>query len=320
MARLNLFLIATGLLHHASGHQSTSYNKLTERATVPDIGFFDPLATDGGSMLTQVPGTFPAGQGEPLNVIISGKSDPLILSPSPQDNGGLFNYFLSLSFGTSCGGGINLGDKQSANLGDGQGYVNETVVMRYNYGDPIRGTCNETQLGGNHFRFWSQTGSAANSSAIFLAVSYELSLEQQHDIAVNGYNLGRDWLVGNATHSNFANPNPLSTQASATSSGPSIIPSASYTGSTSANGWTYQTTATYVTGLLQATSVGINHNTTVQEDGRPAVDGLVALLTVSITARNETTSTSGSDSSRQAWGRYLQPIALSSTILVLFAL
>lgn len=119
------------------------------------------------------------------------------------------------------------------------------------------------------------------------SVSYELSLEQQHDITVNGYNLGRDWLVGNATNSNFANPNPLSTQGSATSSGPSIIPSASYTGSTSANGWTYQTTATYVTGLLQATSVGINHNTTVEEDGRPAVDGLVALLTVSITARNE---------------------------------
>lgn len=148
MARLSLFLIATGLLHHASGHQSTSYNKLDERATVPDIGFFDPLATDGGSILTvrndlirdllilimlpseqQVPGTFPAGQGEPLNVIISGKSDPLILSPSPQDNGGLFNYFLSLSFGTSCGGGINLGDKQSANLGDGQGY-SECPLMK----------------------------------------------------------------------------------------------------------------------------------------------------------------------------------------------
>lgn len=271
-------------------------------------------------MLTQIPETFPAGQGEPLNVIISGKSDPLILSSSPQDNGGLFNYFLSLSFGTSCGGGINLGDKQSANLGDGQGYVNETVVMRYNYGDPVRGTCNETQLGGNHFRFWRQSGSAANSSAVFLAVSYELSLEQQHDIAVNGYNLGRDWLVGNATSNAFANPNPLSTQASTTASGPAIIPSASYTGSTTANGWTYQTTATYVTGLLQATSAGINHNSTVEEDGRPALDGLVALLTVSITARNETTSTSGSEISRRLTGGHLPVIALSSAFAAVLAL
>lgn len=119
------------------------------------------------------------------------------------------------------------------------------------------------------------------------SVSYELSLEQQHDIAVNGYNLGRDWLVGNATNNAFANPNPLATQASTTASGPAIIPSAAYTGSTTANGWTYQTTATYVAGLLEATSLGINHNATVEEDGRPAVDGLVALLTVSITTRNE---------------------------------
>ncbi|KAG8926093.1 hypothetical protein FRC00_003264 [Tulasnella sp. 408] len=287
MTRANYFLLTIGLLHHVLGHPDNSYHGVSKRATVPDLGFYSPLAVDGGSMLTRIPETFPAGQGEPLNVIISGKSDPLILSSSQQDNGGLLNYFLSLSFGTSCGGGINLGDKQSADLGDGRGYVNETAVMRYNYGDPVRGTCNQTQLGGNHFRFWQQSGSAANSSAVFLAVSYELSLEQQHDIAVNGYNLGRDWLVGNATNNAFANPNPLATQASTTASGPAVIPSASYTGSTTANGWTYQTTATYVTGLLQATSVGINHNITVEEDGRPAVDGLVALLTVSITTRNE---------------------------------
>ncbi|KAG9045439.1 hypothetical protein FS837_006320 [Tulasnella sp. UAMH 9824] len=286
MTRAHYFLLTLGLLHHVLGHSDAPHYGVSKRATVPDIGFYSPLAVDGGSMLTQIPETFPAGQGEPLNVIISGKSDPLILSSSSQDNGGLYNYFLSLSFGTSCGGGINLGDKQSANLGDGRGYVNETAVMRYNYGDPVRGTCNQTQLGGNHFRFWQQSGSAANSSAVFLAVSYELSLEQQHDIAVNGYNLGRDWLVGNATSNAFANPNPLATQASTTASGPAVIPGASYTGSTTANGWTYQTTVTYVTGLLEATSVGINHNITVEEDGRPAVDGLVALLTVSITTRN----------------------------------
>lgn len=37
--------------------------------------------------------TFPPGQGEPLNVIISGNSDPRVLVDS-EDNGGLLNYFL----------------------------------------------------------------------------------------------------------------------------------------------------------------------------------------------------------------------------------
>ena len=38
-------------------------------------------------------GTFPAGQGEPLNMIISGLSDPRVLKDA-QTDGGLRNYFL----------------------------------------------------------------------------------------------------------------------------------------------------------------------------------------------------------------------------------
>ena len=38
-------------------------------------------------------GTFPPGQGEPLNVIISGNSDARALVDE-QTNGGLINYFL----------------------------------------------------------------------------------------------------------------------------------------------------------------------------------------------------------------------------------
>jgi hypothetical protein len=77
--------------------------------------------------------------------------------------------------------------------------VNETAVIRWDYGDPTLGTCKETIQGGNHFRYWMQTGSLANrcvlvgrslylplmtnvfslppsliSGAIFMAVSYEL--------------------------------------------------------------------------------------------------------------------------------------------------
>jgi hypothetical protein len=41
----------------------------------------------------QVPGTSPEGQGEPLNVIISGASDPAVLV-NAQEKGGLLNYYL----------------------------------------------------------------------------------------------------------------------------------------------------------------------------------------------------------------------------------
>jgi hypothetical protein len=62
-------------------------------------------------------------------------------------------------------------------------------------------------------------------------------------------------------------------------------PNSQFVGSTSANGYTYQTTVTYVTGLLGNTSEGINHYLSVPEGGREAVDGLVAVLVVHITER-----------------------------------
>ena len=37
--------------------------------------------------------TFPPGQGEPLNIIISGNSDPRVLVDA-QPKGGLINFFL----------------------------------------------------------------------------------------------------------------------------------------------------------------------------------------------------------------------------------
>jgi hypothetical protein len=47
--------------------------------------------------------------------------------------------------------------------------VNETAVMRWNYGDPQLGTCKETFNGGNHFRYWIQNGPKQNTGAVFLA-------------------------------------------------------------------------------------------------------------------------------------------------------
>ena len=49
--------------------------------------------------------------------------------------------------------GIHLGDPQSANLGDGNGAVNQTIELRADFGNSGIGTCGESLAGGNHFRY-----------------------------------------------------------------------------------------------------------------------------------------------------------------------
>ena len=48
--------------------------------------------------------------------------------------------------------GIHLGAPQSANLGDGNGWVNQTIELRQDFGLSGIGTCFESLIGGNHFR------------------------------------------------------------------------------------------------------------------------------------------------------------------------
>ncbi|KAG9316030.1 hypothetical protein JVU11DRAFT_3692 [Chiua virens] len=238
-------------------------------------GFYDPM-DGGGSVLTQVQNTYPPGLGEPINIIISAYSSSAVLQ-NTVDNGGLINYFESIGFSTECLG-QHSGDNQAANLGDGNGYLNQTAVIRWDYGDAQIGTCEETLDGGNHFRYWIQNGPSENTGAVFMATSYEMPIAEQHNIVVNGYNLGRDWLVGNATAQSSIITTSNLTNASA------------YSGSTSFNGYAYHTTVNYVSGLLQNTSVGINHYDTVGVNGTNAIDGLVAVMTVNITSQPAKTS------------------------------
>ncbi|EJD50503.1 hypothetical protein AURDEDRAFT_160404 [Auricularia subglabra TFB-10046 SS5] len=231
-------------------------------------GYVSPL-DKGGAMLTAVHNTWPAGLGEPLNIIMSANSDAQVLVDSPN-NGGLRNYWLSLRFAGECLG-QHLGDHQAANLGDGNGLKNETAVMRFNYDDPYLGTCQETIKGGNHFRYWTQNGKEANTGAVFMAASSEKPAADNHDIIPNGYNIGRDWIVGNATGGH----DPIPTA--------DLKDGDKFVGSTVFNGYTYQTTATYVAGLLKNASDGINHFQSVPVGGRPAIDGLVAVLEVRVT-------------------------------------
>ncbi|KAJ3855027.1 hypothetical protein EV368DRAFT_72530 [Lentinula lateritia] len=280
-----------GLVDAASG-------SLSLRDT-PLQGYFNP-SSNGGSMLTTVENTSPLGQQEPINLIISANSDSAVLKDGNID-GGLQNYFNSLGFAGECLGN-HLGDDQQANLGDGNGLINQTGVMRWDYGNVQTGTCEETIDGGNHFRYWIQNGSAADSSAIFVAASYELPASSNHDIVVNGYNFGRDWIVGNIMGSTI----PAA----------SLTNSSSYSGNTSSNGFNFSTTAQYVSGLLPNTSVGINHNLTVATDGENAVDGFVAVLTVKITATNSSASAAPSATSNSS-SNSAAPIMLTSRLLLL---
>ncbi|KAH8113518.1 hypothetical protein DFH11DRAFT_1599133 [Phellopilus nigrolimitatus] len=259
---------------------------------IPAAGYYDPNSS-GGSMLTGVPDTFPAGLGEPLNVILSANSDAAVLVDQ-ANKGGLRNYYQAIGFSSECLG-QHSGSDQTANLGDGHNSLNETAVMRWNYGDPVLGTCQETIKGGNHFRYWIQDGSSADSGAIFMALSYEEPLEEEHDIIDNGYNLARDWLVGNAT-SNTTIPTS------------NLTNSSTFSGSASAEGYTYQTSVQYVPGLLPNTSNGINHFQSVGV-GQNAVDGLVAVLTVKISQAPENAAESSSLRS------YTLPTTLSSVLL-----
>ena len=106
-------------------------------------------------------------------------------------------YLRSFQFGAECLG-QHAGSHQILDLGDGNGpstssYLlqpttfliprchfpeNETAVIRYDYGDPALGTCQESIQGGSHFRYWVQNGPQRNSSAVFMAFSYEDSLQR----------------------------------------------------------------------------------------------------------------------------------------------
>ncbi|KII90695.1 hypothetical protein PLICRDRAFT_174075 [Plicaturopsis crispa FD-325 SS-3] len=266
--------------------------------SVPAQGYFTP-SDGGGSMLTTVPDTFPAGLHEPVNAIITANSDAAVLVDQTTD-GGLRNYFTSFGFSSECLG-QHTGSDQQVDLGDGNGSKNETAVIRWDYGDPSVGTCKETIEGGNHFRYWVQNGKSADSGAVFLAVSYEKPIAQQHDIIPNGYNAARDWLVGNATFQTYIIPTETLTNAS------------TYSGSTSYNGYTYSTSVQYVSGLLPNTSDGINHFQSVPINGSNAVDGLVAVMTVKITARPAGSNAASPTSHPRTW--LLSTLIASAAIL-----
>ena len=94
---------------------------------------------------------------------------------------------------------------------------------------------------------------------------------------IASYNLGRDWLIGNVTNQTHLIPTANLTNGT------------SYTGQTSYNGYTYQTSVEYWGGYVQNSSEGINH---FQGFSTNAVDGVLAVLTVKITQAPQQASSS----------------------------
>ncbi|PWN42578.1 hypothetical protein IE81DRAFT_323341 [Ceraceosorus guamensis] len=177
--------------------------------------------------------------GEPLNVIVSALSSPEILTRK-----GLQQYLRSLDLDMECFG-LHSGALQKANL-DPRGFSDELFLYREVYTplDHLFGTCVESLIGGNHIRVWQQQG----TGAWFFAASEEENVSKHHKIIPNGYDLGRDKVVG--------------------------LSQKNKNGITSWFFTRYQTKVQWLDGLMPAGAQGINHDI--------AVDGRTALLTIKI--------------------------------------
>jgi len=207
-------------------------------ADAPQMPFVDPRIGGGRMLDWSGPNLTKA---EPLNVIVSGLSDPAVLTHE-----GFQRYVRSIGFSNECLG-LHLGDLQWADLGDGLGRRPEQFLARQTTSLlPMWGTCWESLAGGNHFRSWKQNGTNANTGAWFLAVSAELSSRHNHMIRPDGYNIGRDLLVERAVRG----------------------------GNWKSDWW--KADVDWVEGLLQPGKRGINHNISI--DGLVAVLTVKALF------------------------------------------
>lgn len=101
-------------------------------------------------------------------------------------------------------------------------------------------------------------------------------------IIENGYNLGRDWIAGNASAHEITNATSSLTQTGQT------IGYWTRNGDAATNvSFTYETEVSYQAGLITNDSSLVNHNTEVGVNGNPPQDGLIALFKVSIKEGNQ---------------------------------
>ncbi|SPO26980.1 uncharacterized protein UTRI_10445_B [Ustilago trichophora] len=202
----------------------------TSLVDVNQYGFVDPRLYGGTSF--DLVGN---GLHEPLNVIISSHSSPVILTRK-----GFQSYCRSLDFDKECLG-LHAGGFQKAYI-DPRGWRDQEFIYREVYTplDHVFGTCIESLVGGNHIRAWQQQG----SGAWFLATSREEDASKNHMIIPNGYNIGRNQLVQQALGK-------------------------AKDGKTSFMWTKYRTEVQFVAGLMPQGVQGVNHDIAV--DGLTAV-------------------------------------------------
>ncbi|WVN87391.1 uncharacterized protein L203_102570 [Cryptococcus depauperatus CBS 7841] len=203
-------------------------------------GFLDPKLS-GGSMLT---------------------SSPRVLAETMWE-GGLYNYLEAAGFGGECLG-LQMGNYQQSNLGDGNRNQTQRSILRYQYfHDDILGTCLESIYGGNHIRVFRQE----TSGAYFFSTSAEMDSTTHHNLGLNAYDLGRNLFVGNATGVVI---------------GDDVTTSTVIEGGIEKRGYRYKTVVTFEDGLLPENRTLWNHYTGVQLVGGAVSDGLVAVLTIDV--------------------------------------
>ncbi|KAK8845353.1 hypothetical protein IAR55_006066 [Kwoniella newhampshirensis] len=225
----------------------------SHRVLAIDMGYYNPVLLNG-SMMTD--------SHEPVNVIISNRSDPRVMVESII-GGGLYNYLAGAGFGGECFG-LHMGGLQSIDLGDGTGTQIQKNILRYQYfHDPYLGTCLESIYGGNHVRVFKQE----TSGAYFLATSAEQDSTTHHNLGWDAYDIGRNYFIGNST--NVTIPEELTTHST-------------FSGHIEQNKWRYMTNITFVDGLLDTNRSLWNHFAQVQEVGEEVSDGLVAILEIHV--------------------------------------
>lgn len=234
--------------------------------------------------------------GEPLNIIIANTSSPDVMEPERFLIWATYVHTTAdssaLGFGVSC---LGQGDPQTvmyANLGRGNERVRQgsesgmNGVLRWNYGMPDMGTCKQSISGGNHFRWFVQKHDGVDS--IFLAASDSQSLANGHRIITDGYNLGRDRIVGNATKK----------------------------GGIEWKGNKFNATVKWIKPgiLMNATSQNISHADMAAE-GKPVVDGRVAVLYIHTVERNDEESPNAAARGVRATAMTFVALALGALVL-----
>ncbi|SCV72264.1 BQ2448_4958 [Microbotryum intermedium] len=267
---------AAAISNAATTNYTTNTTNTTNATTTDqDLGFYNVIPGGGRWLTYAVEDTL---LGEPINVVISADSDPFIMTEA-----GLDDWFLSIQYGAEFLN-VSLGGKQKADLGDGNGRHNQTQILRYNYFDTIYGTLQESVNGGSHVRIWQQNGLMADSGAWFVAASVEYPAAMGHLIVPNGYDLGRDEVVGNATMRNGT-----------------ISP---------ATNRTFSATSQLIQFLPANSSANINHDI--------KTDGNVAILTVKVTS-NGSASTSSANESTAPSSTFMtlqaKTLVIASTVL-----